>query len=145
MSVEMWWLAAPLALPCGILVCRDTPVVNHCPKVMSYPNSGLRQICPHGNLLPDAHVRISVPGEESFQFLQLLRSEVGPLPSLTFLVLPVLRVVQLAVRIIRTLAVSLVVTRICKRNWSHLNFLKLYSNFDWDVIFEIKFWLYGVN
>lgn len=50
----------------------------------TYPDSSLRQVGPHGNFLSGAHVRVPVPGERRFQLLQLLRSEVRPLPSLTF-------------------------------------------------------------
>ena len=74
----------------------------------TYPDSRFREACPHRDLLPDAHIGVPVPGEEGFELLQLLGCEVGSLPSLTLLVFPVLRVVQLAVRVVRALAVVVV-------------------------------------
>ena len=74
----------------------------------TYPDSRFREACPHCDLLPDAHIGVPVPGEEGFELLQLLGCEVGSLPSLTLLVFPVLRVVQLAVRVVRALAVVVV-------------------------------------
>lgn len=59
----------------------------------SYPNSGLRQVGPDGDLLPGAHVRVAVPLEGGLQLLQLLAGEVSPLPPLLLL----LRVVGAAV------------------------------------------------
>ena len=56
----------------------------------TYPDSRFREACPHRDLLPDAHIGVPVPGEEGFELLQLLGCEVGPLPSLTLLVFPVL-------------------------------------------------------
>lgn len=50
--------------------------------VFSYPDSGLGEVGPHRDLLPGAHVRVSVPLESGFQLLQLLAGEVSPLPSL---------------------------------------------------------------
>ena len=79
-----------------------------------YPDSRFGEVRPHRNLLPDAHVRISVPGEEGLELLQLLRREVRPLSSLPFLVLSVFRVVELAVGVVGTLTVSFVVTWIWK-------------------------------
>lgn len=61
----------------------------------SYPDSGLGQVCPHGDLLPGAHVRVAVPLESGLQFLQLLAGEVSPLPTL-FLLLGVVRVPVIA-------------------------------------------------
>lgn len=61
----------------------------------SYPDSGLRQVCPHGDLLPGAHVRVAVPLESGFQLLQLLAGEVSPLPPL-LLLLGVVRVPVIA-------------------------------------------------
>lgn len=50
-----------------------------------YPDSGLGEVGPHGDLLPHAHVRVAVPLESGFQLLQLLAGEVGPLPPLLLL------------------------------------------------------------
>jgi len=46
------------------------------------PDSWFSEVCPHGHFFANAHVRIPVSGEESFQLLQLLRGEVGPLSPL---------------------------------------------------------------
>lgn len=51
----------------------------------SYPNPGLRQVGPHRDLLPGAHVRVAVPLEGGLQLLQLLAGEVSPLPPLLLL------------------------------------------------------------
>ena len=53
--------------------------------VEPYPDPGLGEICPHGDLLPGAHVRVAVPLEGGLQLLQLLAGEVRPLPPLLLL------------------------------------------------------------
>lgn len=52
--------------------------------LVSYPNSGFGQVCPHGNLFAGAHVRIAIASKSGLQLLQLLRGEVSSLASLAF-------------------------------------------------------------
>ena len=59
--------------------------------VEPYPDPGLGEVGPHGDLLPGAHVRVAVPLEGGLQLLQLLAGEVGPLPPLLLLQGAVLR------------------------------------------------------
>lgn len=58
---------------------------------MTYPDPGLCEVGPHGDLLPGAHVRVAVALEGGLELLQLLASEVGPLPPLTLLLGRVVR------------------------------------------------------
>ena len=82
----------------------------------AYPDPGLRERCPHGNVLPRADVGVPVSREQSLELLQLLRREVSPLPPLPLVVdvvvvlaaaavlrLTVLGLVDLAVRVIGAL------------------------------------------
>lgn len=64
----------------------------------AYPDSGLGEVGPDGDLLPRRHVRVAVPLESGFQLLQLLAGEVSPLPPLPLLLGRILgaRVVILA-------------------------------------------------
>lgn len=55
----------------------------------THPDSGFGEIRPHGYLLSGAHVRVPVPGERGLEFLELLRSEMCPLSSLSLRVLVV--------------------------------------------------------
>lgn len=64
-------------------------------RLASYPDSGLGQVGPDGDLLPGAHVRVAVPLEGCFQLLQLLAGEVSPLPPL-LLLLGIVRVAVIA-------------------------------------------------
>ena len=41
-------------------------------EIFTHPASGLREVGPHGDLLPGGHVRVSVPCEEGLQLLELL-------------------------------------------------------------------------
>lgn len=52
---------------------------------ITYPDSRLGQIGPHGDLFTRAHVRIAIARKRRLQLLQLLRGEVSPLSSLTLL------------------------------------------------------------
>lgn len=85
----MWLRTHSLSICLGYLFRRtytkDAELVTH-------PDSRLGQVGPHRDLLPRAHVRISVPGEGGFQLLQLLGGEVRPLPPLPLVVLVVLLV-----------------------------------------------------
>ena len=65
---------------------------------LTHPDSGLGDVGPHGDLLPGAHVGVSVPREERLQLLQLLRGEVRPLPPLP-LVLVLLRLGRVQLRV----------------------------------------------
>lgn len=58
-----------------------------------YPHSCLCEVCPHGYLLPRAHVWVAVPLEGGLELLQLLAREVCPLPPLLLL----LRVVSVPI------------------------------------------------
>lgn len=55
------------------------------PPPLSYPDSGLGEVGPDRDLLPRRHVRVAVPLESGFQFLQLLAGEVSALPPLPLL------------------------------------------------------------
>lgn len=57
---------------------------------ITHPNSGLREVGPHGDLLAGGHIRIPIPAECVLQFLQLLRGEVGSLAPLAFVFLVIL-------------------------------------------------------
>lgn len=59
----------------------------------THPNSGLRQIGPHGYLLAGRHIRVPVPAERVLQLLQLLGRKVRSLSPLPLVLLVVLRVV----------------------------------------------------
>ena len=74
----------------------------------THPDSGLRAVGPHGDLLAGAHVGVAVAREERLQLLQLLRGEVRALPPLP-LVLVLLRLgrVQLRVGVVRVLGALL--------------------------------------
>lgn len=61
----------------------------------TYPNSGLGEVCPHGNFFSGAHIRVTVPLESGFQLLQLLAGEMSPLPPL-LLLLRIIRVPVIA-------------------------------------------------
>ena len=58
-----------------------------------HPHSCLREVCPHCDLLPRAHVRVAIPLEGGLELLQLLAREVRPLPPRLLL----LRVVRLSI------------------------------------------------
>ena len=75
---------------------------------LTHPDSGLRDVGPHGDLLAGAHVGVAVAREERLQLLQLLRGEVRALPPLP-LVLVLLRLgrVQLRVGVVRVLGTLL--------------------------------------
>lgn len=60
--------------------------------LQSYPDSCLRQVGPDCNLLPGAHVWVTVSLESGFQLLELLAGEVRPLPPLLLLERAVFRV-----------------------------------------------------
>lgn len=60
--------------------------------LQSYPDSCLRQVGPDCNLLPGAHVWVTVSLESGFQLLELLTGEVRPLPPLLLLEGAVFRV-----------------------------------------------------
>lgn len=60
--------------------------------LQSYPDSCLCQVGPDCNLLPGAHVWITVSLESGFQLLQLLAGEVRPLPPLLLFERAVFRV-----------------------------------------------------
>ena len=49
-------------------------------SLQAYPDLLLVEAGVHGDLLPHAHVGVTVPLEERLQLLQLLRREVCPLP-----------------------------------------------------------------
>lgn len=51
----------------------------------TYPDSGLCQISPNGDLLSSGHVRIAIPLKSGFQFLELLASKMRSLPPLSLL------------------------------------------------------------
>lgn len=51
----------------------------------THPDPGLREVGPHGYLLPRAHVRVAIPLEGGLQLLQLLAGKVSPLPPLPLL------------------------------------------------------------
>ena len=53
----------------------------------TYPDSRLRQACPHRYFFSHGHVGVSVAGEHRLQLLKLVRGEVSPLPSLLSLLL----------------------------------------------------------
>lgn len=57
----------------------------------AHPHARLREVGPHRDLLPHAHVGVAVPLERGFQLLQLLACEVRALPPLLFLLGRVLR------------------------------------------------------
>lgn len=59
----------------------------------AYPDSGLGEIGPHGDLLAGGHVRISIAAERVLQLLQLLGGEVRALSPLPLVLLIVLRLV----------------------------------------------------
>lgn len=61
--------------------------------MITHPDTSLRQVCPHGNLLSRAHVRISITAKRLFQLVQLLRREVSPLTPLTLVLLIVFRII----------------------------------------------------
>lgn len=60
--------------------------------LQSYPDSCLCQVGPDCNLLPGAHVWITVSLESGFQLLELLAGEVCPLPPLLLFERAVFRV-----------------------------------------------------
>lgn len=60
--------------------------------LQSYPDSCLCQVGPDCNLLPGAHVWITVSLESGFQLLELLAGEVRPLPPLLLFERAVFRV-----------------------------------------------------
>lgn len=59
----------------------------------TYPDSGLGEIGPHGDLLARRHIRIAIATERVLQLLQLLRGEVGALTPLALVLLIVLRLI----------------------------------------------------
>lgn len=63
---------------------------------VAHPDSGLREVGPHRDLLPHAHVRVAVPLESGLQFLQLLASKMSPLAPLLLLLRRVVRTPFLA-------------------------------------------------
>ena len=100
----------------------------------THPDSGLRDVGPHGDLLAGAHVGVAVAREERLQLLQLLRGEVRALPPLP-LVLVLLRLgrVQLRVGVVRVLGALLLLllpavllllarVRLCKEIGSPVSF-----------------------
>lgn len=54
-------------------------------RVRTYPNPGLGEVGPDGDLLPGGHVRVAIPLEGGLQLLQLLAGEVSPLSPLPLL------------------------------------------------------------
>lgn len=62
-----------------------TQVAFVCTHGDTNPDPSLCEVSPHGYLLPCAHVRVAIPLESGFQFLQLLAGEVSPLPPLALL------------------------------------------------------------
>lgn len=56
----------------------------------SYPDSGFRKVGPHGDFFASGHVWVAVSLESGFQLLELLTSEVSPLPALPLLLRRVL-------------------------------------------------------
>lgn len=51
----------------------------------THPDPCLREVGPHCDLLPGAHVGVAVPLERGLQLLELLAGEVSPLPPLLLL------------------------------------------------------------
>lgn len=57
---------------------------------LTYPDSRFCEARPHSKLFSDSHVRISISREHFLKLLELIRSEVSPLPSLfSFLLQPI--------------------------------------------------------
>ena len=73
-------------------------------KHRTYPDSGLRQVGPHGYLLPGWHVRVSVPSKQSLQLLELLGGEVSSLSPLSLLLAVLVQAVVVTVRHLTALA-----------------------------------------
>lgn len=57
----------------------------------AHPHARLREVGPHSDLLPHAHVGVAVPLERGLQLLQLLACEVRALPPLLLFLGGVLR------------------------------------------------------
>lgn len=68
----------------GLLVALALPPLG--PAILEpNPDSGFRKVGPHGDFFASGHVWVAVSLESGFQLLQLLASEVSPLPALPLL------------------------------------------------------------
>ena len=74
---------------------------------ISYPDSGLGEVGPHGDLLPGWHVWVSVASKQRLQLLELLGGEVSSLSSLSLLLAILVQTVIVTVTNLAALTGSL--------------------------------------
>lgn len=87
--------SANLKCPCPFhfakrITCQKEPIETSQDIYLTYPDSCLCEIGPGCNLLPSGHIWVAVPLECRLQFLQLLTREVGPLSSLSLVLILVI-------------------------------------------------------